>query len=411
MACPDPFDAVAIATEHLSNDIYMTAVPNSFWLNAITRGKYDGGRGLTTTTYQMANIRPDTDEEAWTPIQLISAEALQGPCSVTFKEVPWGYDEHTYSPEEFALRGPTICRDQLLFSTPEKVTAFFTKYIGDMARLIDAEWTNRYRKVYMELSNKMSLVGNGEIVEFSHSPSAGNWPTTAPTSELTQCYLDTIASRLNTAGANQPDKNGYITLGDQGPVYTLEIGQEMSNKLTRVNAELRADYRFADMGKGDQATLMQRIGATRILFNFRHRVVLDPPRFTFVGGAFVRVNYWVTEAASKGTKFVVNPLWLAAPYEAAIVVNPMVFMSEILAPMNATAPGINFDPINWSGDWKWVTGRDAFVDPTCFDPYHNRGAHFAILRHAPKPMLPEYGWTILFKRCQPQCTPTCSYDS
>lgn len=411
MACPDPFDAVAIATEHLSNDIYETAVPNSFWLNAISRGKYDGGRGLTTTTYQMANLRPDNDQNVWTPISLISAESLQGPCAVTFKEVAWGYDEHTYSPLEFGYQGPVICRDQLLFSTKEKVTAFFSKYIGDMARLIETEWSNHYQFLYIELSNKMSLVGNGEIVSFSHSPTAGNWPTTAPTSELTQCYLNDIAARLNAVGANTPDGKGYITMADQGPVYTLEIGQEMSNKLTSVNAELRADYRFADMGKGDQSTLMQRIGATRILFNFRHKVVLNPPRYTFAGGVFTRVNYWDIVAATKGEKAVVNPAWLAAPYEAAIVVNPKVFMSEILAPMNATAPGINFDPINWSGEWKWVTGRDAFEDPTCFDPYHNRGRHFAIMRHAPKPMLPEYGWTILFKRCQPQCTPTCSYDS
>jgi hypothetical protein len=218
------------------------------------------------------------------------------------------------------------------------------------------------------------------------------------TSALTQEMLDSLATHLITIGATDPDNQGWINLGESGPVFPLMIGLEMSNQLATNNADLRNDIRYAESTKGMKgAMLLQRIGANREIKNFRHIPVIFPPRYTYNGTAYVRVNTFEDTAGTKGTVSTVTAAYLAAPYEAAVVLSPWVFKSEIVRPVNAAA-GLSWSPTNSMGEWMFVTGAHKW-DTDCPDPLEKYGRHFAEFKHAPKPIFPEYGVTLIYKRC------------
>lgn len=407
MAC-NAFEALPKVTERLTNFVYQYAAPQSLWLNAVPRGTYDQGlNGLNPTTYIFGRVRPTDDEPSWPAISTtITPDVTNGACARTYTDVNWGWDSQNYFPEEFPIRGPVLCRDDLTFSTKEKIMEFFDRYMREMSAYVDAQISNRYLKIYMDLSNKYvtrsAEAGGAVVTSFSTSLSGATYPTAVPDSELTQCHLDDIAARLNQAGAGQQIDNQFITLGPDGPTYTLYIGQTQSTRITRNLGEIRQDLRW-----GDAPVLMKRIGATKLLYNFLHKPVVDAPRFTFSGGAYHRVPYWISQAGTRGTVETENPAYAVAPYEGAIVVNRNVFTSEILQPA-LSAPGIKFDPANWAGEWSWHIGGERICTPAVYDPEHLLGRHFAMIRHAARPVLPKFGWLIIYKRdCAESCPEVC----
>jgi len=216
---------------------------------------------------------------------------------------------------------------------------------------------------------------------------------------------------LSEIGADVPETNGWITQGESGPEFPLLIGQQASNQILLNNAELRSDYRSAFQGWGNANPVIQRMGASRIIKNFRHIISRFPPRWSITDGtnALVRVPRWVMSTASgdasKGQVAIVNPAYdnaNIAAVEGAYVINPYVYTEEPLIPVNA-APGMKLKAQNYMGEWTFITGNDALLGfPGCSgiqDPTHKQGRHFAEYRHAAKPIFPEYGRLILFLRC------------
>ena len=71
-----------------------------------------------------------------------------------------------------------------------------------------------------------------------------------------------------------------------GPEFVLQIGLEMSANILKQASELRADYRYAEMGMGQQgSSIIKRLGTSKVIGNFRHLVVQLPPRYNWVGGS------------------------------------------------------------------------------------------------------------------------------
>ena len=68
MACSNVFDAFAIATENLADEVYRNASYRSVWLNAIPRGTFETGAGTVKTTFTIENTEPTSDQETWTAI-------------------------------------------------------------------------------------------------------------------------------------------------------------------------------------------------------------------------------------------------------------------------------------------------------------------------------------------------------
>lgn len=412
MACAQPFDVLRLRTEDLGPTLYVKASYKDPWLNLVPRAEYPQGAGLVRSSFQIGRSEPTTDEETWNAI--VAQGASTGPCAVTYNDTNVGEKETTYKPEVFGLRGPIVCQDSLAIYWESE--AFWMKYFEALEKRNIKSITNRLENIYMNYSTKVVPSTNGTITEY-----AGQVSTQPPGSAvdlsgvavpgcgLTQDILDQEALALSEESADVPNSNGWITMGESGPEFPILIGQEASNQILLNNAELRSDYRQAFMGWGDANLVIQRIGASRIIKNFRHIITRFPARWGYTNGAFVRIpRFRMSSAAADATLgqvAIVNPDWLnpnIAGYEAAIVLNPWVYTERVLQPVNA-APGMKWNAQNYFGEWHFVTGNDAFLGmDSCngiSDPMHKQGRHFAEYRHAAEPIFPSYGRTILFKRC------------
>jgi hypothetical protein len=396
MACDTPFDAFRLATEDLPDEIYKRASFRGLWLNLIRREVYPKNIGLTRSTFTLGRSEPTTDEPAFELISLDDGENYTGSCTTTYNDVSVGFDEHTYSPEQFGLKGPVICQDDLIYNF--KAERFLEGYIKAITKYAERIIQNRYQAIYSHYVPK--AVAN---TDFDFGNAVFSQPSTSPDltldeslCELTQEMLDQTAIELNEEGASDGNTDGWINLGDEGPIYPLYIGQWMSKRLLLNNSELREDYR-----QGSQNNeLLKRMGASRVIGNFRHVINLFPPRYTYDDqtGSYTRVPTWVMNAGTKGFVADVNPDWRVAPFEACYVLSPEVWTDEIVKPVNSAA-GISFPAKSYMGEWQFVVGGDEISTTKCFDPLKKLGAHFAEYKHAPRPVFPQYGRMIIFKRC------------
>lgn len=415
MACPNIFDNLAVPSEDLSEVLYVRAAYKDPWLNVIPRGEFPQGIGYERTVFEVGQSEPTSDEETWNALAAVAANNLVGACTETYNEVEVGFKSRDYHPETIGLKGPLVCQDEL--AQAFAANDFWEKYIASLGKRADKTIINRHANVYMEYVPKApassSLTwynGNPEPTTIAPAgPDLSDLNGDLPTSLLTQEMLDETAVTLMEAGATDPDSNGWITMGDNGPEFPILIGPWASKNLAILNSELRSDLNQGFQGRPDVNPVLKRMGASRVIGNFRHVISLFPPRWKLDGGALTRVPVWTmsdnASYATKGKMPVLNPDWknpAVAAYEGAIVLSPWVIKEEILRPVNS-APGMKWNAQNYLGDWQFVTGNDAVLGmDACAgiaDPLHTRGRHFGRYRHAYKPMYPEYGRLIVFKRC------------
>lgn len=403
MACASVFDAFRLATEYLGEELYRRASYKGIWINLIPRGTYKRGSGLTLSTFTVGRSEPTSDSETWVKLTSVSnGGSTPGACSTTWNDANYGMNEVTYQPEGFGLRGPVICSDELTLNF--NAERFLEAYLQELNKRSRRSIENRLLNLYSHFVPKN--VTNTAFTKYAGG--TGTVPTGGPTltslavatCELSQEHLDAVAIELNEEGANEPNSNGWITLGDNGPEYPLYIGQELSQQIALNNSEFRQDIRW-----GEPSQLLKRMGATRVIKSFRHIINLFPPRFNyFAGQGYVRVNTWLMSAGTKGFVADINPSWRAAAYEGVYVLNPWVFTSHIVPPTTSAA-GLNWSPVNYMGEWQWKTGGKNITDndeqsgADCYDPLEKLGRHFAEYKHAPEPIFPQYGRMIIAKRC------------
>lgn len=409
--CQTPFDVMRAKVEDLGEHLYTRASWKDPWLNVIPRDVYPQGAGYVRSAFTIGRSEPASDEEAWQEIQPLN-EAANGACSLTYNQTYVGFKENTYKPEMFGLVGPLVCQDDLVMNWNSN--DFWEKYFQALEKRNTKSIVNRLGNIYMNYVPKAAANSDfhyvaGDIDTQPPGQTVDLSGIDIPQCGLIQDYLDETSLILSEEGANDPDTNGWITMGDSGPIWPLLIGQKASNQLLLNNAELREDYRHSHEGFGDANPVIARMGASRVIKNFRHMITLFPPRWRLVGGALSRVPTWLMSTASadatKGRVAKINPDWQnpnIAAWEAAIVLNPFVFREELLRPVQST-PGMKWNAQNYMGEWDFVTGNDAllgFDDCTGVqDPKHKLGRHFAEYRHAAKPIFPEYGRMIVFRRC------------
>lgn len=421
-----PFDVLRAKTEDLGPELYVRASWKDVWMSLVPRGSYPKGAGYVRSAFQISRSEPSNDEETWNVIQSIADNATSGACSLTYNQAFVGMHEDTYVPENFGLMGPVICQDDLAMYWQS--AEYWEKYFQALEKRNKRSLSNRLGNIYRQYCSKASANSSFAFIAGTLTqpvPSSvgmtGLQGANIPTSELTQEMLDSTAVELSEEGADDPNSNGWITQGADGAIYPLYIGQAMSHRLLLNNSELRSDFNNSFQGYGDANPVIKRLGASRIIKNFRHVINRFPARWTTQqvntttgvvsgtdDGTLRRVPTWVSATAGtreKGQIVSVNPYWRDATYakfESAEVLNPWVFTEEILMPVNSL-PGAKLTPQNYFGEWKFVTGNDAFLGvPNCSsiqDPLHKMGRHYAEYRHAAKPIFVNYGRMILFRRC------------
>ena len=427
-ACPNPFDALRLKVEDLGPRLYKRATWLDPWLNLVPKEEWPVGAGLVRSSFEVGRSEPTTEEENWSPITVYSGSTFIGSCAKSYTDTNVGYEERQYNPEAFWLRGPLVCQSDLTLHWNS--VDFWNLYFMRLEQRNTRSIVNRIQNVYCSYATKVTGNSNGSV-----NVTAGNTTTqppgqyidltnvTTPQCGLDQTLLDSQVHPLVLAGATAEDSGGWITGLGSGPVFSLLIGIDASNQLALNNPELREDLRYSYEGYGDTAEVLLRLGASRVIKNFRHVITATPPRWKITDGSgtLVRVSPWIMQNGNtntgygKGLVAVPNPDYLnpnIATVEGATILTKWCTTEEVLRPVNA-APGMKWNPQDYYGEWRFVTGNDAFLGMDgctgVADPFHEYGRHFAQYKHAFKPVFPDYARMFLFLRCPQNVTcQTCS---
>jgi hypothetical protein len=444
-ACASPFDSLRAKTEDLGETLYVIGSWMDPWLNIVPKETFPEGAGYVRSAFTIERSEPGLDEEPWNYIQSIADTSYGGlDAAADFQSVRVGHKENTYKPERLPLVGPLVGQDDLVMYWHSK--DFWAKYFKQMEMRSIRSISNRLCNIYMRFIPKYSC--NASLTKFAgvftpgttaaSGPDMSGVSGQLPSSALTQEMLDQGAVELIQEGAYDPNTQGWLSLGPDGPIFPLLIGLEASQNIFTNNSEFRSDLNQSFQGWGELNPVIKRMGASRVIKNFRHVVTPFPPRWAYNAGAqkaigstvlatdssgattqlntvaipansLYRIPVWSmstnTTDVTKGAGAIVNPIWAdpaTAPYEAAISLHPWVLTEEVLKPLMA-APGMKWNPQNYFGEWEFVTGNDALLGfDTCTgiaDPTKKLGRHFAYYRHALKPVFPQFGRMWVFLRC------------
>lgn len=425
MACPAPFDRFRLATEHLPDIAYTKGVVKNPFIDIPSKGEYKHGSGMNLSTFQISRSVPSdsvgvaTDEPEFVPITLTDGETYTGSCGAVYNQMNVGYKESFFGPEGFGWKGIPVCSDDLIYN--HKASMFLQMYIPAMVKNTIQTIADRMQSIYTHFVPKAVANTDFHFVDGGTGapPRAPDLTLDESLCALSQPMLDTTKVILDQEGAYEPNARGWITKNG-GHKYPLWIGEEASNNVLVNNAEFRRDIRYGDMGAGitgsPGALLLRELGEDWTLKGFHHIKNLFPPRYTYVGGEYIRTPTWLNVAtaptATKGVVPVLNPAWVdpeQSQFEAAIVLSPWVFKSNAIRPVNA-AGDVNWPAKSYMGELFWKVGGSKIFDPPCFDPLDKLGMHFGEYKHAPEPIFPEYGRFIIFRRCPAEYTCVACYS-
>lgn len=244
-----------------------------------------------------------------------------------------------------------------------------------------------------DLSDKQAFIDTAQhkiVYDAALTESSTEIPGSAATSQLTQSVLDTLYVRYMQDGGDH-EAYGY----DNGqPLISLITSMEGSRAIIKGDSSVRDDFRFAQMGKGDGATLMQSWGVQKAYGGYLHVIDHRMPRYNFVAGDYVEVPFYITQATSNGDEAIVNPAYQNAEFEAAFLWHPKVVKREVPPPINTVGSDTSFKPVNMNGEVFWKN-----IPSVADNILENQGFWLAYLQAAYRPVKPQYGYVLIWKRC------------
>jgi len=81
--------------------------------------------------------------------------------------------------------------------------------------------------------------------------------------------------------------------------------------------------------------------------------------------------------------------------------NPDVFTMDWVLPPTWNIKALDGapDPTNYMGELDFIAGGERVCTPAVYDPLHEKGRHFGVVRYAPRPVRPNAGAVYVYKRC------------
>lgn len=359
-----------------------------YFRNMIPSGTFLQNTGVTHSTFTVKTSEPTDDNSLYQAITL--SNGLPSPsCDTNYEDINVGYYERTFGPKKRRFRGPVICSEDLMFL--HNPGGFIQAYIDEMGQFVSRVW---------ELSLRADLMAFGDWFSDGTKYVGPNAMSTVgrPFQGLTQGLLDDVALDLINTGAGVPDGRGYVEDGNAGPVFPLYIDAVDSRNLLTANSTIRDDARYASMGNdGDgNFALWKAIGSTRVIGNFRHVPTFIAPRFNYTGGELVNITPFKDVTAVGTDQTILTDAYKNAAFGAALVALPSTMTKEVVRPADA---GLNWEPRDYTGEFRFITGGERICDPAEFDPEHHKGRHFASIFYAPRPDRIHDTKVIVYKRC------------
>lgn len=390
-------DFLSKDANRISGKIARSLALNSPWINIIETGTFAAGVSCTQRSVVAEAIAPILSQcnPVWDTFV----------CDVTPQTVCYGSTEYTYSPERRFERSCPFCLELAFCAFRNAIKRVEESYSDHVQTL----WNTWIRRKVLDLSATKVIAATG--LPFSSILATGfrtAFPLgVIPNAGISFKFLKFLANYLmheRLAGSEFQWADGmmkhYRFISDQATIDGL-----------RAEIDVRQDLRFTAAGCCDR---------TKDLFSYSWEgpyqgimfgVDQSPLRASGINtatGQICCVEPFLQEAATQGTKRVVNPAWLSAPYQVSFLLAKGTFVREI--PEEYLGEGMTkFERQNWAGKVTWHNVRDNDCNVL-----GDRGFHYWNLAAAFRPERPEFAIAILHIRCPDDlgltaCTPTGYY--
>ncbi len=157
------------------------------------------------------------------------------------------------------------------------------------------------------------------------------------------------------------------------------------------------------MGKDGEGntSLFSPLGANRVIGNVRHVPTDLELRLDFNAGAYQVINPFKDVASITSNDDPLSDAWKNADFGAIIFMTPEVFQMDWVMPPTWPFKTIDGapDPVNYMGELDFIAGGERVCTPAVFDPLHEKGRHFGVLRYAAQPNAINQGGVLIYKRC------------
>ena len=403
MSCPGITDIVVRETgRFLPGEIFRRSFGVSPWMSLINRGVYPAGLSQIINTLTYERNAPDVAETTWSNVVAVDGQE-GGACLPIPNLIDIGSTTRNFQLQRVAFHGPQFCAEEFrsVFDLRKQLDAI-TNILSERIRL---EWESRDRHEYSRMVQRKVVVNDCyNPTEDNNSSGVSTYPATGgcPTQTVGLGLLDKYRIKLLRDGA----ADSAVLKANGRPLMTVIASEEWVGNIIRLNSDIRQDIRYADMGMGQKARLLQAFGINHEYDGFMFIADLYPRRFTCAAGVFTEVPTWIKVQATKGFKSELNPLWESAPYEELFIFDPTVFTQLVPQPITNPAPNFVFNPISYVGDIKILN----IPNETC-NPDQNILRHRAILAAGSEPVYPWRGVGFIQKRCDPICNNSTSCTS
>lgn len=288
---------------------------------------------------------------------------------------------YTYQLQERAFNSQELCWNDLY--TAWQVEDQTRQIVNNFTGEITDQWENRNRDQYVLACAHKCVFSGGTLIDNG----SASFALTTPDSYATPDVMDEIYQRLLQDGANEESEVGKA---DGASVFMLYCGFEQSRALVKGNDGVRQDVRWSD----EVNQLLIPFSIKRVLNGFAHMVDVKAARWNFTAGAWVRVPFYTSTAATIGNKLIVNPAYQTAQYEDLIIFLRNVVECQMPKSMGSFGSMTDFLAPEFNGAVQWRNIPDKYENPD-----DNIGFFRAVLQAAFKPLNPNLGYVLRVKRC------------
>ena len=377
-------------------DIHRKVLDTSIWLKLTKQEAWPDEMGETISVLTYGRSLPSVTSNdgditsKWANVSFNTVVADPSNCVPQASVIEFSHYLRSYNLQQNALESPPLCINDLRYSFKRKEQ--LSNIFDILTENVAYGWKERYRNEYIRVSENKGIASHA-VVTFEQAMPV---PSAAPAANLTQAMLDAVYLRLVRDGA------GMNPLGraDGRPEFGVILGSEASMNLIRDNSgDVRYDFRYSTRAN----ELLAPLGIDRSYRGFYHMVDDFAPRYNYVldsnaglvgnQSAWVRVAPYIKDVSLNARGWVVNPAYETAEYEDAIIYHRDVFVSMVPKPITAPGGNTKYDPVSYNGDFKWLNIQDRVLNPD-----RTIGYFRAVLSNGTKPLKPEYGYVIRFKR-------------
>lgn len=373
---------------------------NAPWMNVIETGTFVSG---------VSDVQRSVVQEAVAPaLSQATPNWSSFSCTRVPAEINTGTTEFQYTPEAYFERGPKICVTQA-FSSFRNSIRMTEMAITDHVQTLWNSWI-RF-KLFQLSGTKVTL--NSTATSLDDILASGfqtNFKTgIGPNAPVSFKFLKFLANHLTHS----------LLAGDEfkwGAGMTKHfrfISDQATVDAMRAEADVRSDIRFiASSGNADARNALMEYsweGPYQGIGFGVDQSILRVSSFNTTTGVATFVEPFIQQAATKGNKRVVNPSWIAAPFQVSFLLARGSFIREI--PEEFLGEGLTkFERQFWGGRVVWHNVRDNDCNIK-----GDTGFHYYDLAAAMRPERPEFVVPILHTRCRDDlgltaCTPQGYYS-